>query len=154
MSLNAQLTLKLDASSLVQGLIGELSGHAGSLNAIPNPASADQMSQAGSAGGSFLPASLVQSISQAAGIALPASSIPATIAQIESVLAPIEQLTTRDLGADLSQLATQLTTELESANQQGIPGILLNISNILQDSPLGASLGGLLSQLTSSVEGL
>jgi len=44
MPLNAELTVRLDASSLVNSFIGELTGSSVSLNAIPNPTNADQLS--------------------------------------------------------------------------------------------------------------
>src|SRR6185295_14079886 len=112
MALNAELTVRLDATSLVQGFLGQISGSSGSLNAIASPADAGQLSSASSSGGSFLPAPILDAVTRFAGAALPVSNVPATIVRIESTLASIEQLTTRDLGADFTALAEQLTTEL------------------------------------------
>jgi hypothetical protein len=93
MALNAELTVRLDATSLVEGFLGQISGSSGSLNAIASPADPDQLSSASSSGGSFLPAPILDAITRFAGAALPVSDVPATIARIEATLTSIEQLT-------------------------------------------------------------
>ena len=103
MALNAELTVRLDATSLVEGFLGQISGSSGSLNAIASPADPGQLSSASGSGGSFLPAPILDAITRFAGAALPVSDVPATIARIETTLTSIEQLTTRDLGADLDR---------------------------------------------------
>ena len=154
MALNAELTVRLDASSLVEGFLGQISGSSGSLNAIASPADPDQLSSASGSGGSFLPAPILDAITRFAGAALPVSDVPATIARIETTLTSIEQLTTRDLGADLTALAEQLTTELEKANQQGIPGTILKVIDLLKGAPGFSALAPLLSSFASGAPDL
>src|SRR5262245_7910584 len=149
MALNADLTVKLDAGSLVSGFLNGLGGPSGALNAIPNPADPSKMSGATAAGGSFLPAPLLQQVSQFSGVSLPTAQIPATLARIEGTLTSLEQLTTRDVGADVTALVQQLTAELEGVNEQGIPGIILKVSEILRASPTGGALTNILGALTS-----
>jgi hypothetical protein len=154
MALNAELTVRLDATSLVQTFISDIAGSSGSLNAIATPANADQVNTASGAGGSFLAGPIRDAVTRVAGAAFPAPDVPATIQRIESALASIETFTTRDLGADLTALAQQLTTELERANGQGIPGTILTITDLLGRSPTWSSLRQILSTFTGGTERL
>src|SRR6185503_13901029 len=153
MALNAELTSKLDANSLVQAFLGDLSGSSGSLNAIASPASPDQLTAAAGTGNSFLPAPLLDAVGRFANVALPSAQIPATITRIETALTAIEGFTTRDLGADLTSLAEQLKTELEGSNEQGIPGTVLKVADLLTGSPTFSSVRDVLSGLMAGVDG-
>ncbi len=152
MALNAELTSKLDANSLVQAFLGDLSGSSGSLNAIASPASPDQLTAAAGTCNSFLPAPLLDAVGRFANVALPSAQIPATITRIETALTAIEGFTTRDLGADLTSLAEQLKTELEGSNEQGIPGTVLKVADLLTGSPTFSSVRDVLSGLMAGVD--
>ena len=154
MPLTADLGAKLDASALVQTLLHDLTSSAGDLNAIADPVDPDQLASASGAGTSFLPAPILDAVGRFAGVELPGVEIPGTIQRIEDTLTAIEQLTSRDLGADLSTLAQQLTTELETANQQGIPGTILNVVDLLGGSPTLSAVRPLGSTLLGGASGL
>src|SRR5258708_4823989 len=154
MPLNAELTTRLDANALVQGFLGGLGGPAGSLNAIPNPADPGRLAAAGGAGGAFLPTPILDAVNRFAAVALPPSQVPDTIQLVERTLVSIEHFTARDQASDLAALAQQLTAELEKANQQGIPGTILTIADLLKNSPTGSSLRPLLSSLLGGGRGL
>ena len=55
MALNADLTSRLDANSLVDGFLATINGSAGSLNAIEAPADEQQLAAASTSGGAFVP---------------------------------------------------------------------------------------------------
>ena len=154
MALNAELTVRLDAESLIQSFLGALSGPAGSLGSIQAPADAGQLASASSAGGSFARGPIAEAIGRFGGLELPGLDLPATIQRIETSLAAIEQFTARDSGADLAALAEQLRVELERANSEGIPGTILQIAALLGGSPTGSSLGQILSTFAGGIEGL
>ena len=108
MPLSADLATRLDATSLVQGFVGDLGTFAGSLNTIANPADPSRVSEASSAGGAFVPASIVEAVSRVRAIDLPVGQVPSIVQRIEGTVNLIEQLSSRDIGADLSMLAQQL----------------------------------------------
>jgi hypothetical protein len=148
MALNAELTVRLDAKSLVDTFLGELSGSSGSLNAIPSPASGDDLAAAEGSGGSFLAGPIREAIGGLASVGLPIPEIPATLQRIEATLAAVEGFTSRDVGADVTALLQQLTAELERANEQGVPGTILTVADLLSRSPTWSALAPLLSVLT------
>src|SRR5215472_11187014 len=108
MPLSADLATRLDATSLVQGFVGDLGTFAGSLNAIANPADPGRVSEASSAGGAFVPATILEAVTRVSGIDLPVGRVPAIVQRIESTVGVIEQLSSRNIGGDLSTLAQQL----------------------------------------------
>jgi hypothetical protein len=147
MALNTELSLRLDASSLIEAFLGQIGGSAAGLDAISAPVDADRLGTAAGTGGAFLPASILDAVQRFSGTAFPASDVPATLVRIESALESIERLTTRDLGGDLGALFEQLTAELERAHPQGIVGSLLQVAELLQRSPSWSALAPLLATL-------
>lgn len=154
MALSADLSTRLDANELVSGFIAQLTGSAGALTAIAPPASGSDLELASSGGGSFLPATILDAVQRFATTAFPSTDLPATVQLIEGALTSIEQLTTRDIGADLSALVAQLGATLEARNDDGWPGTLLELTRQLESSPLWSALRPLLASFASGPSGL
>jgi hypothetical protein len=154
MALNTELSLRLDASALIEAFLGQIGGSAAGFTAISAPADADRLNAAAGAGAAFLPAPILDAVRRFAATALPASDVPATLLRIETTLSSIERLTTRDLGADLSTLFEQLTAELERAQPQGSVGSLLRVAELLQRSPSWSALAPLLATLLPRSSGV
>jgi len=153
MALNAELRFKLDAGTLVNAFVGQLTGSAGALTAIRSPATGAQMAQASSTGGSFVPAALLDAVSSFSA-QLPVIPGPAIVQNIEGALVAVEQFTSRDIPADLQKLTADITALLESADQDGIPGILLKALDLLKNSPAASALSGIMGTLSASIDGL
>ena len=154
MGLNADLTTKLDAGSLVQGFLAGIAGPAGSLNTIESPADSQQLADASTSGNSFLPDPIRAALARFGSVQIgPAQPIP-TLDRIQETLASIEQLTSRNLNTDIPALAEQLSRELETGGADGIPGTLLRVANLLKEAPAGSALANLLSTITSGSDSL
>ncbi len=149
MALNAELTSRLDARSLVDGFLSNVAGPAGSLSALESPVDPDLMSAASGSGGAFLSTSIRDAVSRFSALEIAPLQSLATLEKINITLAAIEQISSRDLNADIAQLAQQLTEELEGGNEGGIPGVLLRVANLLKDSPGGSALVELLTSFGS-----
>ncbi|HKB67960.1 MAG TPA: hypothetical protein VKC61_19025 [Pyrinomonadaceae bacterium] len=154
MGLNADLTTKLDAGSLVQGFLAGIAGPAGSLNTIESPADSGQLAGASTSGNSFLPEPIRAALARFGNVRIgPVQAIP-TLDRIQETLTSIEQLTSRNLNTDISALAEQLSRELETGGADGIPGTLLRVVNLLKEAPAGSALANLLSTITSGSSSL
>src|SRR5262249_52733778 len=93
MPLTADLAVRLDASTLVEGFLNQISQSSGSLTAIPNPVDANQFASASSAGSAFAPSLILDAVNRFATVALPDLQTPATLQRIESTLTSVEGLT-------------------------------------------------------------
>ncbi len=149
MPLAADLTTHLDASTLVQTFLSGIGSQSGSLNAIADPTDPSRVQAAAGAGGAFDTTSILDAVGRLAGVSLPTLAAPPTLQRLEAALTTIEQFTTRDQAADLANLAQQLTTTLEQANQQGIPGAIASAADVLSASPTATELQSLLSLFLS-----
>ena len=154
MGLNADLTTRLDAGSLVQGFLTGISGSAGSLNTIESPASSQDLADASTSGNAFLPEPIRAALARFGDVEIGALPAVPTLDRIQETLAAIEQLTSRNLNTDISALAEQLSRELETGGTEGVPGTLLRVANILKEAPAGSALANLLSTITSGAGNL
>lgn len=150
MGLNADLTTKLDAGTLVDAFLAGVAGPAGSLTAIKSPANSQQLASAAQSGQAFLPAPIRDALARFSDVQIAPPQVIPTIERIHDALASIEQLTARDLSGDIAAMAEQLSRELEAGSKDGIPGTLLRVATLLKEAPAGAALVELLTAVTGA----
>lgn len=148
MGLNADLTVKLDASGLVNNFVSGLGGPAGALNGIDIPVADSQLSEASTSGSAFVSGPIRSAIERFGAAQIGAASPLLTLDRLRAALEAVELITVRDLSSDISGLAEQVSRELEGKSEGGIPGILLRIANLLKESPAGSGIFQLLGSLT------
>ncbi len=153
MPLHADITVRLDASTLVAALMSRLSDSSGALGAIATPDTGSATASITTTAAGFNTASLgpaITSLVTQAGAGLGAI-VPQThlLGSIDSALTLIEQATQGSLRADIEALLTQLTQELEGSREGGTFAVLMRLSQLLARS----SQGGVLATLLQSVLG-
>ncbi len=151
MPLHADITVRLDASTLVGVLLSNLTGSAGALGAIATPDTGSATGTITTTAAGFNTASLGPAITglvSQAGVGLSAIVPQANLlGGIGSALTLIEQATQGNLRADIEALLAQLAQELEGSRQGGTFAVLMRLSQLLANS----SQGGVLATLLQTV---
>jgi hypothetical protein len=154
MGLRAELTVKIDAGSLVQGLLTSLGGPAGRLAAVSVPESAGELTAVASATADVDASAIGQAVVRVAEQAAPLlASLPVAGDVMRSLTVPlelVEQVTAEDLPSQLGDLVARLSEELEGTREGGLVGILLRLAEILSSAPEGRLVLSLLTSLTAS----
>ena len=151
MGLQADLTGKLDAKSLVDGLIADVAGPLAQLTGIEVPANAEQLGQVSDLGGGLDTGSITGSITGIAGAVLPQlESLPGAgdvIRPITGALEIVENVTSGDLVPNITALVERLIGELEGEGDGSFVARMIRVSEILAEAPEGQLLASLLSSL-------
>ncbi len=154
MPLSADITVRIDASTLVGVLVTQLTGSASSLGVIAVPATGDATASitdtaAGFDAGSLGPVigRLVEQASAGLGAIVPQADL---LGGISGALTLVEQATRGDLRADIEALINQLSAELEGSREGGTFAVLMRLSQLLANS----SQAGLIGTLLQSVMGV
>lgn len=153
MPLHADITIRLDASTLVGVLVSNLAGSSGALGAIATPNTGSATGNITNTAAGFNAASLGPAIS--ALVVQAGSGLGAIVPQtnllggIGNALTLIEKATHGNLRAEIEALITQLTRELEGSREGGTFAVLMRLSQLLANS----AQGGLLATLAQTVLG-
>ncbi|HYJ84703.1 MAG TPA: hypothetical protein VEW46_01445 [Pyrinomonadaceae bacterium] len=159
MSLQTNLSAKLDTSQLVTALLGGLNSASGNLTNVALPATGGQISDvqqiAGSVDSSGI-APIVGQVVESIGPLL--ESFPSA----QEVMRPLtvgldlmeESLVKVDLRKQLEDLSARLATLLEGPTNQGFIGILVQFADILKTAPESQKISALFTRLleTAGVE--
>lgn len=157
-SLKAQLTVKLDASSLVQTFLTNVGGPAGTLQGIADPTPASALTDVNAQLGAID----LGSITGAVGVLTQnataiVGSLPIAgdlVKPVTDALATLESLTTNsdigDLQARLSKLLTDLSGILEGPRENGVLGALHSAATALGGAKEGTLIKDLIQSLTAS----
>ena len=157
MPLAADLSTRLDAGTLVTGLVSALQGHAGGLQAVSVPDDGGRLADI--SGGAHIDLSSITAAVQSAAAQLApqlaslaprrAPHLPGLDA-LEAAIALVEQASTGDLLAELDQLAKTLGDTLEGGSRSdagGLVGLLIRLSGLLGSAPAAGRVGTLLQAL-------
>jgi hypothetical protein len=153
-ALQADLSVRLDVSSLVDGLVGgggALAGPAGRLTAVTSPVSDAEMGATARVAASVE----VDGIGEAAArLALAAGGaldgLPGAgdvIAPVTDALALLQQVSSGDLEAQLRGLGERLSAEFDPGSHGGTLGAILHVGEVLSGAPEGRVLLELLAGL-------
>lgn len=146
MALSAELSLRLDASALVQSFTAALGSDSAALTTIAVPDSSS-----GIAVEAFDPASLaplLARINADGSTRLAALGAPADLfGGLAATLDLVEQLAADELSGGIESLLAQLSQELEGTRDGGVFGVLLRLSALLGSSPQAGTLATLLQAL-------
>ena len=153
MPLHADITVRLDASTLVDVLLSNLTCSSGALGAIATPDTAGATGTITTTAAGFNTATLgpaINGLVAQAGAGLGAIVPQANLlGGISGALTLIEQATQGNLRADIEALVAQLAQELEGSRQGGTFAVLMRLSQLLANS----TQGGLLATLVQTVLG-
>jgi hypothetical protein len=156
-SLRAQLTVRLDASSLVQAFLTNVQGSAAALQGITDPTPASPLATVNTDLAGIDLGSLDGAVTLLKERALAlAGSLPLVsdvVKPVTAALAVVESLVANpqvgDLEARLKALTADLAGILEGPREHGVLGALHAISLALGEAPEAALLKGFLEQLTA-----
>ncbi|HEY9227486.1 MAG TPA: hypothetical protein VIP11_12605 [Gemmatimonadaceae bacterium] len=156
-SLRAELSLKLDVSTLVQGFVGDVAGPAGQLTAIADPTPASGLADVNSQIDGLSLDSLGSSVSVITdGAASIVASLPIAgdiVKPVTDVLAAIETLTSADIGdlpTRIRSLLGDLSGILEGPREGGVLGALHAAAEALGGAQEGSALTSLIGRLTAA----
>src|SRR5262245_6563185 len=151
-TLSAQLTDKLDASSLGETLLSSVEGPVGNLHAIENPVGDDELAGITAGADAVDLSSIRTSLSQLATRSEPlleSIGVPTDVmAPLTALLGPIREIRDQNIADGLKDLVTTFAGEIEGARDGGLIAALRKIADALSGSPVGGVLSGLLSSLT------
>jgi hypothetical protein len=157
LTLQAELTVKIDAGSLVTGLLGDLAGPAAALAGLEVPVSEEELGAAAGASAQL----------DVSGIGAAASALAEQIAPrlaelpgVEDLVAPLtgalelaETAASGDLASELAELVERLRGELEGSRDAGFPAVVRQLLDTLGSGTAGGALGGLLQTLAALAPG-
>ncbi len=151
MTLQAELSTRLDTGALVTTLLGRVNEAGNGLNTISSPAGASQLAEAERTAGLVNTAGIGSSVGQVTeGI----SQLLQNIRPAQDVLGPItagldliEGIHQTDLQSQLTDLSTRLGAILDGQSDNGFMGLLVQFGNVLSSSSEGAKLKELLNRL-------
>jgi hypothetical protein len=153
-ALQADLSLRLDVSSLVDGLVGgggALAGPAGRLTAISSPVSDGEMSATVQVAARVEVSGIGNAaarLTAEAGVVLDGlPGVEGVIAPITDALALLQQVSTGDLEAQLRGLGERLSAEFDPGSHGGTLGAILHVGEALSGAPEGRVLLELLVSL-------
>lgn len=151
MGLTADLSVKLDAGSLVQKLLADLGGPLASLGAITPPVGDAAIGGATSGAAGIDTSGVGAAIAQVAEQAVPLlASLPVAgdvLGPLTTALELAEQIGTGDMAGQIRALAGRLAQELSGSREGGFVAVLLRLANLLSTAPEGQALLALLNSL-------
>ncbi len=154
-SVKAELTVKLDAGTLVTGLLSDLTGIGDGLGALDLAVDADQVA-AGADLGAGLDLSAIESslTDLVAGVQSSLGDLPAVEQVLEPIQAGIEiagELGSADFQARVEALITEVTAILEGEREGGLIASLVRAFELVAQAPEGQVILSLLSGLSADL---
>lgn len=151
MPLATDISVRIDASTLVGTLVSSLGGRTTAIGAIAVPDTGDRTGTITSTVSSFDASSLGPAIARLVeqantGLAAIAPQQD-LLGTVTGALALVEQATASDLRADIEALVAQLARELEGSREGGTFGVLMRLARMLAQAPQGGLIASLLQSL-------
>ena len=152
MSLQTDLSAKIDTSGLVSTLLGKMASAQTKLDGQALPAPGGETDEAARLSANIDLRGIGSSVLQAAGQVAPAlgglTDAVEVLEPVTSLIAILEQLGQADLEAQFGQLADQLGAEVDETRREGFAGILVRLADLFGSSPQARLLRDLATALT------
>lgn len=151
MSLQEDLSAKLDISTKVTSLLSGMGSASGSLGAVALPASNAQLGEAQQRAGSVDTSGIAPAVAQVtARIAPLLEALPPAkdlLGPVTATLELVESLHETDLPKEFTDLSAKLAAILEGPREGGFIGVLVQLADALASAPEGQKLSELLKRL-------